>query len=77
MKVPHAWSGSRWTCIQCGESHPDPCSCRCCGLQTSTDDPEMAGKLRRIGDGLRERYGQLSDRPVLAEPVKRRSKRRG
>lgn len=31
MKVPHAWSGSLWTCTGCGETHPDPCSCRCCG----------------------------------------------
>ena len=72
MKVPHAWSGSHWTCIHCGETHPDPCACRCCGISQYTSDPETAGLLRELGDSLREKYGTFSEQ--LVTPIPRRVK---
>lgn len=26
----HSYDGYLWTCLGCGESHPDPCGCPCC-----------------------------------------------
>jgi hypothetical protein len=27
--IPHRWDGVQWTCLQCGEVRPDPCTCPC------------------------------------------------
>ena len=28
--VPHRFVDDQWTCLTCGETHPDPCDCPCC-----------------------------------------------
>ena len=28
--VPHRFVDDQWTCLTCGETHPDPCNCPCC-----------------------------------------------
>ncbi len=62
--VPHRWHdlNYEWTCTECGETHPDPCQCPCCqdrtgGLASFTLDEDTGERLRRIGDGISERYG--------------------
>lgn len=75
MKIPHAWNGSEWTCLGCGEVYTDPCGCRCCGLQCCTSQPETAQILRGVCDSLRERYGDLRDHAYLEQAQVRRVRR--
>ena len=69
--VPHRFLDGQWTCLTCGETHPDPCNCPCCNSGAKLipadeeDEYDLNSKKWELylkSAALRERIRSLKER---------------